>query len=330
MNTLALPLIRVPEFDEFTEKFLSLQKKPSTRSLYRVALLAFQKFYEPHGTIADFIRAVKADQAILDVKPERVDEDTLRDFAAGLVNRGMAPKSVRAYVAAVQAELKYYRLPVSIKYLALPDNEVMSEKYSWTIERVSKLVGLMQSEPMYQSLAAFIFQSGLGIGDVLALTYGKIREEYESGTTPLALQLTRIKTNVKFTTFVGKWSVNLLKVHLQKTYPSIKPEDRLFPTSRVAADEYFRSLTSEFVKDYKGRNPIRPHSLRAGFKTLLGTAKVEHDFIEFWMGHKLPEQNRVYNQKDLEGWRQTYREQAEPFLTPSAPTLLLNLRTLSN
>jgi hypothetical protein len=55
---------------------------------------------------------------------------------------------------------------------------------------------------------------------------------------------------------------------------------------------------------------------------LLGTAKVEHDFIEFWMGHELPERNRVYNQKDLEGWRKTYREQAEPFLTPKEWNLI--------
>jgi hypothetical protein len=39
-------------------------------------LLTFQKFYEPHGLIADFIRAVKEDRSNLELKPERVDEDT--------------------------------------------------------------------------------------------------------------------------------------------------------------------------------------------------------------------------------------------------------------
>jgi integrase/recombinase XerD len=312
-----LPLLEIPEFDAYTEKFLTVLKTPGTRRLYRVALSAFQKFYEPHGTIADFLKAVKEDQAKLELKDYRVDEDTLREFVESLEKKGMAAKTVRVYVAAIQSELKYYRLPVSVRYLKLPANNAISEKYSWTIETVSKLIDLMQPEPMYQSLAAVLFQSGLGIGDALALTYGKIKAEYEAGTTPLALQLIRMKTEVKFITFIGKWSIDLLRTHLLNTYTSIKPEDKLFPVSRVAVDEYFRSLAPKFVDSYKGRNPIRPHSLRAAFKTLLGTAKLEHDFIEFFMGHKLPEQERVYNQKSPDGWRQTYRQQAEPFLTPT-------------
>jgi hypothetical protein len=34
------------------------------------------------------------------------------------------------------------------------------------------------------------------------------------------------------------------------------------------------------------------------------------------MRHALPEQQGAYINKSREGWRQTYKEQAEPWLTP--------------
>jgi len=37
------------------------------------------------------------------------------------------------------------------------------------------------------------------------------------------------------------------------------------------------------------------------------------------MGHALPEQQGAYINKNIESWQQTYKEQAEPWLTP--PTI---------
>jgi len=34
------------------------------------------------------------------------------------------------------------------------------------------------------------------------------------------------------------------------------------------------------------------------------------------MGHRVPEQQIVYVSKSREGWRETYRSLAEPWLTP--------------
>ncbi|MEM3628624.1 MAG: hypothetical protein QXE06_04560 [Candidatus Bathyarchaeia archaeon] len=44
--------------------------------------------------------------------------------------------------------------------------------------------------------------------------------------------------------------------------------------------------------------------------------KVDPLYIEYWMGHAIPEQQRAYIVKSKESWRQTYRQQAEPWLTP--------------
>jgi len=58
--------------------------------------------------------------------------------------------------------------------------------------------------------------------------------------------------------------------------------------------------------------PYSPHSLRAAFQTFLSDHKVDPLYIEYWMGHALPEQQGAYINKSIESWRQTYKEQAEP------------------
>ncbi|MBS7636818.1 hypothetical protein KEJ37_05745 [Candidatus Bathyarchaeota archaeon] len=64
---------------------------------------------------------------------------------------------------------------------------------------------------LYRSMAASIVHSGLSLSDLLAIKYGDIRKELEKGVTPICLSLTRKKTGIAFITFMGSWSVKLLK-----------------------------------------------------------------------------------------------------------------------
>ena len=128
--------------------------------------------------------------------------------------------------------------------------------------------------------------------------------------------MTRIKTDVPFMTFVGKWGVSLLKQHLEGT--TLRDQDKLFMISKRAIESHFKRVATGFVGVYTGFNPARPHSLRAAFKTLLSDHRVDPLFTEFWMGHRVAEQQRVYVSKSREGWRLTYRDQAEAWLTPAS------------
>jgi integrase len=84
----------------------------------------------------------------------------------------------------------------------------------------------------------------------------------------------------------------------------------------VVVHAYFRKTAEKFAGHIKGRNSYSPHSLRAAFRTFLSDHKVDPLYIEYWMGHALPEQQGAYINKSIESWRQTYRQQAEPWLTP--------------
>ena len=168
--------------------------------------------------------------------------------------------------------------------------------------------------PIYRSIAASIIQSGLSLSDLLALTYSDVKEELEKGVTPLCLELTRKKTGVPFITFLGSWAVKMLKEYLA----SRKMEDKtpIYNTQARTVHAYFRKTAQKHAGAFKSRNPYTPHSLRAAFRTFLGDHKVDPLYIEYWMGHKIPEQLRAYINKSRESWRQTYRQQAEPWLTP--------------
>jgi integrase len=295
------------------EEFLSALK-PGTKHVYQRGLIKFQEFLAKQGLdVAGFLSLVEEDLRRPRLEKTRVARKTLNAFIAHLQGEGFAPKTINAYVGAVQSLAKYYDIPLSTRYVNRPPARAIYKKHPWTIEEIGKFIALMNNI-QYKCIAATIVQSGLSISDLLGLKYGDIREEFERGVVPLCLDLSRKKTNVPFLTFVGSWALGLLKEHLADR--DMQDDTPMFTVTRRAVDSYFRRVGVKFGGGFSGRNPYSPHSLRAAFRTILSDHKVDPLYIEFWMGHKVPEQQIVYVSKSREGWRETYRVQAEPWLTP--------------
>ena len=297
--------------DEVAE-FLSVLKV-GTRGVYAAGLRLFWQYYSNKGSVGDFLDCVERDRFLPRHAKRRIAAETLNGFAAWLQDRGYAPKTVRIYVVAVQSLAKYYDMPISLRYVNLPPATPVNRKHPWILAEVGEFVAAMD-KPICRSIAAPILQSGLSISDLLALTYGDVKEELEKDITPICLDLTRKKTGVSFTTFLGGWAVSLLKEHLasQRLYDEMP----IYDVSARTVHAYFRQVAQKFAGAFKGRKPCSPHSLRAVFRTFLSDHKVDPLYIEYWMGHKIPEQLHAYINKSRESWRQTYRQQAEPHLTP--------------
>jgi len=280
----------------------------------------FQSYYG--GSFHGFLEAVLEDASKPPLEKRHVARDAIAGFAEWLSRRGCQPKTIRAYVAAVQACANYYDIPISVRYARLPKAVPQSKKYPWTVEDVEKFVQLID-DPLYQSIAVSLFQSGLSISDLLKLRYDDIRIEYEKSITPLCLDMYRMKTDVPFMTFIGAWGVNMLSKYLEEyDRASIRPDEPLYPVTARAVEKVFQRITYKTIGGYKGKNPLRPHSLRAAFRTLLADAKMPSQEIEFFMGHKLPDQQRVYMSRSREGWRQLYRKYEHALTPPSLRHLL--------
>jgi integrase len=294
-------------------EFLSALKL-GTRHVYERGLAKFQDFLAGQGlNVASFLSLVEEDLRRPRLEKTRVARKTLNAFIAHLQGEGFAPKTVNAYVGAVQSLAKYYDIPLSTRYVNRPPAKAINKKHPWIMEEIGKFISLMNNI-QYKCIAACIVQSGLSISDLLDLKYGDIKEEFEKGVALLCLDLPRKKTNVPFLTFIGGWALGLLKQHLMDR--PFKDDTPIFTVTRRAVESYFRRIGMKFSGGFSGRNPYSPHSFRAAFRTILSDHKVDPLYIEFWMGHKVPEQQIVYISKSREGWRETYRTLAELWLTP--------------
>ncbi|MGC8896545.1 MAG: tyrosine-type recombinase/integrase [Candidatus Bathyarchaeia archaeon] len=284
-----------------------------TGKVYECGLKLFRQFYADKGAVSDFLDFVEHDRLSPRRKRKHASTEILNGFAVWLSNRGYAPKTIRVYVGAVQSLGKYYDIPISLRYVRLPPAVPVYRKHPWNLAEIGEFIAVMD-KPTYRSIAASVLQSGLSISDILALTYSDIKEDFEKGVTPLCLDLTRKKTGVRFITFLGDWAVRLLREHLANR--KLEDTSPIYNVSARNVHAHFRLTAIKFAGAFKGRNPYSPHSLRAAFRTFLSDDRVDLLYIEFWMGHKLPEQQKAYIIKSKESWRQTCKEQAEPWLTP--------------
>ena len=302
---------------EFLDAF---GEKKGTSRVYKAGLNAFKEFYKSRAqhygakgeSLEDFLDTVEEDLRRPRRERKRVARNLLKGFVAWLKLRDYAPKSIRAYVSAIQSFAKYYGLTISTKYVELPTSRPISDKFPWTLDKVAAFIEKIEN-PETKSIAVTIFQSSLSISDILALVWGDIKYEYERDVVPLCFDLSRIKTDTPFMTFIGSWGESLLRSHLEGR--SLRLENSLYTASPRSIDWYFERLGKKWVGEYKGQNPCRPHSLRAAFRTILGEAGCPYDICEFFMGHELPEQVRVYNSRTRDGWRGIYKKY-EPALTP--------------
>jgi integrase len=298
------------EFDAETKEFLEALS-PSTRNVYEAGLHSFQVFYK--GPPGRFLDAVEQDLRMPRAQRQRVARNTIKLFVKWLQSQGLASKTIRAYVSAVQSLGSYYDTKITTKFTNIPASVPVSSKFPWTLDSFVKFVSLF-GDPEMKSIAVDVFQSGLGISDILALNHGDIKYEYEHDVLPLCFDLYRIKTKVPHLTFIGRWGVHLLKGQLKGRRLDL--ETPLYRVGIRMVDEYFQGIAEKFVGEYRGRNPCRVHTLRAAFRTILGDTGQDRDVVKFFMGQRLPEQDRVYHSRTREGWRSLYAK-TEEALTPN-------------
>ncbi len=309
--------------DERIEEFLGLKGK-STARVYRAGLKLFLEYYrEKHGEEADF-------DDFLDLifeefkkgprEQRRVAEPEIAGFIEYMTEKELANKSMLAYLAGVQNYLKYRNVTVSMTFIGnVPQNIALkvNEKHEWKLEQIQEFLDRAKTF-RDKALILCIVQSGLGLEELLSLSYGDIQNEFEKGIVPIHMRLTRQKSGVLFRTFFGRDAVKYLRLYLE-TRQNLTSDSPLFTKwgsdvtrlTKEAVDGKFREIADsvDFIteEDMNGYNPARPHSLRAAFRSRL-TGKVADSLIEFWMGHEIGEQKRAYLNLPTEEMRELYMD----------------------
>lgn len=312
---------KLTSLGEEAEEFLTLKRK-STAKTYRFGLNHFADYYSQkhdasrEDVFAHFLDRLYKNFQLPRREQKRLVELEISGFIEYLKKREMSGKSIRVYFAAIQNFLKYYRFPAQASFIGnLPPSTPKKEnkKHAWQLPEIQRFVKHAKN---YRDKAVILclFQSGLGVGDLVALDYRDIKKEFEEETLPLCLELTRKKTGVVFKTFLGRDAAHYLKLYLQ-TRGKLEEDAPLFAmwgserrVTTGAIEKRFRDLALKLGYINHGDdsyNPCRPHSLRSAFRSQL-TGEAADSLIEFWMGHAIGEEKRAYLNLPVEKLRERY------------------------
>jgi hypothetical protein len=289
----------------------------------------FEAFYANQGSVFQFFKNIVEDRS-LDIDSRKdVAINTIKGFVTYLEQQNKSEKTVLTYVGAIQSLGRRLDVPFTTRFADLPSGKVQTKKHSWDPDGVKKFLDSFES-PLHKALGAAFFQSGSDISTFTAIEYQDIAEQYEAGIFPICLDLIRHKTDVPHVTFLGEWSCNYLRIWIE-SIGNLKPETKIFlipgnekPISKQAVDSYFFRRGLEFSgkaekkEKFEYRNPYAPHTLRAGFNTNLRDHKADPIYVEYWMGHKIRDEQKAYVAKSNDAWRKTYIHMAEPWVTPPA------------
>lgn len=309
--------------DESVERFLA-DLKPGTAEAYRPAMKHFTVFL--HGfdfkgekivNPSKVLDLISADQALPVREKKFIARAIIIGFREYLESvdtsarskppRPMAEKGILAKVGALQSYGKYYEVSMSTKYTQMPEPIVQTKSYPWTTESFGKFMGLIETS-LYKALTACLYQSGLGIGDALALRYKVIQEEFESETIPVCLDLIRHKTSVDHITFLSTETVTFLKDYFAEN-GTPKPNDLIFPVQDRSVEGYFATRAQMLLGKYEGRNPCGPHSLRKFFRKSVVNAGCPESYAEYWEGHNLKaDLRKIYTAMSPDEWRVEYEK----------------------
>lgn len=313
----ALVNLKSVTLDDAALRYLDTQAK-GTKVSYEKCLRRFVYFYE--GPFSRFLGEIEEERDQNKTLPiearKRPGEETIRKFIEWHLEIGYSNYSTLQSIGAIQNALKYYGVPVSMAFIKTPPPTPKKEndKHEWTLDQIRQFA---ESAEYLRDKAyiLFAFQSGLSIGDILDLNYGDIRREYEAGATPLSIKGYRQKTKVPIRTFIGRDALHYLRLYLQSR-PHIKngaplftllgANERATPNSiQKKLRDYAGKLEFIFEEDMEGYSPVRPHSLRSGFRSRL-TGKMDGDLIEFFMAHELGQSQRTYMNQPLDELREIY------------------------
>ena len=172
----------------------------------------------------------------------------------------------------------------------------------------------------------------MSIRNLCDLTYGDVAEGLEKNEEPLHLNLMREKTWLQYSTFMGKDSIDTLKVYLdlrKRNREVLKLNSPLFTKqftksnsksvnikaiNPIIIEENFQALAVKSGLVSKERlesadmNPARPHALRSSFISILKLAGMNNVAVELLCRHTVSVIDSAYSQFSLEELRKLYKK----------------------
>jgi integrase len=309
------------------ERFLGLKKSSATTRVAQSAIRYFESYLQAKASDFNLFLEAAYDDLEKPIRQQTKFTENEISLFCDYLSKGLSTRTVRLYAMAVVSLLDYKSIKVYTKWIRFPASRPVKEnaKHAWTLPQIWRFAKLAPT-PRLKAVIGCLFQSGLSISDLCNLNYGSIKAEYEAGTLPICLTVTRQKTGIGFRTFIGKDALYYLSRYLaSRTDQPLKPDSPLFTLNgdkqRLtpgATEKDFHALLEKVTfldeGEGKGWNPVRCHSLRAAFSSQLRN-HVSDQIVEYFMGHSIGQVQSAYLNLPTERLRKIYHEKAEPHLT---------------
>lgn len=237
---------------------------------------------------------------------KRKAEETLRSFCLYLEKeKGLKRSSVISYHSALKSFYRYNYVPLQLR---TPKKISVHGLTPHTHEEIKKLYNVANLRD--RALLLCLAESGMSREDFVELTYGDVKEDYETEKETILLKVKRRKEGLAYHTFFGINATKTLRNYLE---------------ARKRKGEKFTKNTPLF-KSTKGETTIKPNGLnylllRLGKKA--GIHSTPHRFrkffeshmgltarsilVKYWMGHSLGVESSYFI-PSVEDQRKAYME----------------------
>ncbi len=262
----------------------------STRQTYFIYIRRFCDFcgMTPDELIDERKRDVKNEDMFI----VRRHEEKLKEFIDYFREEGYSSNTIATAAGAVKslyASNYYPMIQVNI-----PSGQPILEPKIPSKEELAQVID-MAYMPWHGAFMMLTKDCGMSLQDMLALKlidgspiYGSIQDQLKKGQVPIHLYITREKTRIKYNTFLGEDSFELLNNDMVFSDLS-SYNKRLFPYTDSSIQDAMKALGNklEWTK-------FSPQSLRKWFNTQLTLDDMNDALIEHMMGHSLGKVRGAY------------------------------------
>ncbi len=280
-------------------------------STKRTYFIYIRRFCEFCGKTPDeLIEERKSDVENKDIFIKRKHEEKLKGFANYLREEGYSSNTIATATGAVKSLYRSNYLPMIEVHI--PSGSPERVYKIPTKEELAQVIDLTHMS-WHGAFMMLTKDCGISLQDMLAMKmidgspiYGSISDQLKNGQVPIHIQITREKTRIKYDTFLGEDSFEVLNndaIFPDMASTALSYNKKLFPYTDSSIQDAMKTLGNKL-----GWKSFTPYSLRKWFRTRLTLSDMNEALIERLMGHSIGKVKAAYLVTPVEELSEIYKK----------------------
>jgi len=294
-------------------RYFLLYRSGSHKSLWTYIYCLHNLFNYFERSPDEMIREAMGDPDALRRHVERLEEYLLM-----LKARGMSSSYIHSHLKAIKTLYKVNGLELKLQFPI----RIVNKTY-YRAPRPEELQKLLEIADLREKvIISMLALGGFRLSTLVRLKYRHVKHDLERGITPIHIHVEADITKGRYCdydTFIGNEAVDFLKLYLdqrRRRGEEITDESPLIatkswpprPLNEISVYHLIHRLyvKAGLIEEDGKPHPLRVHSLRKYFRTMMAIKGIPAEFIEYMMGHKISRYNDIKSQ-GVEHLRKIYK-----------------------